>query len=127
MKMRMMQLSDFMNFFNQIKDVKTPIRLAYKLNKLSTQVASELDFYQKKFAEIIYEFGKRDADGNFVYSADGLSIEIADGKQTECQKRVEELQNLEVDLPDVHFSLDELEVFNLSLSEMDCLMPFIEE
>ena len=83
--------------------------------------------YHQKFSEIINEFGKRDENGEFVYSQDGSSIEIIEGRQTECQEKVNELQNLEAEIQDIFFTIDELDGLNLTLYEMNCLLPFIKE
>lgn len=123
----MNQVVEFQKFYEDIKNMKFPLKTAYKLNKLITQVNNEISFYQQKFSEIINEFGKRDENGEFVYSQDGSSIEIVEGRQTECQEKVNELQNLEAEIQDIFFTIDELDGLNLTLYEMNCLLPFIKE
>ena len=114
-------------FYNNIKNTKLPLKTAYKLNKLFIQINEELLFYQQKFTEIINEFGKRDENGELMYSSDKTSIEIMDGRRLECQQKIEELQNLEVNIEGIEFTTDELESLNLTISEVECLMPFIKE
>ena len=123
----MNQVVEFQKFYEDIKNMKFPLKTAYKLNKLITQVNNEISFYQQKFSEIINEFGKRDENGEFVYSQDGSSIEIIVGRQSECQEKVNELQNLEAEIQDIFFTIDELDGLNLTLYEMNCLLPFIKE
>lgn len=123
----MNQVVEFQKFYENIKNMKFPLKTAYKLNKLITQVNNEISFYQQKFSEIINEFGKRDENGEFIYSQDGSSIEIVEGRQTECQEKVNELQNLEAEIQDIFFTIDELDGLNLTLYEMNCLLPFIKE
>ena len=123
----MNQVVEFQKFYENIKNMKFPLKTAYKLNKLITQVNDEISFYQQKFSEIINEFGKRDENGEFIYSQDGSSIEIVEGRQTECQEKVNELQNLEAEIQDIFFTIDELDGLNLTLYEMNCLLPFIKE
>lgn len=123
----MNQVVEFQKFYENIKNMKFPLKTAYKLNKLITQVNNEISFYQQKFSEIINEFGKRDESGEFIYSQDGSSIEIVEGRQTECQEKVNELQNLEAEIQDIFFTIDELDGLNLTLYEMNCLLPFIKE
>ena len=127
MKIKMNQVVEFQKFYENIKNMKFPLKTAYKLNKLITQVNNEISFYQQKFSEIINEFGKRDENGEFIYSQDGSSIEIVEGRQTECQEKVNELQNLEAEIQDIFFTIDELDGLNLTLYEMNCLLPFIKE
>ena len=123
----MNQVVEFQKFYENIKNMKFPLKTAYKLNKLITQVNNEISFYQQKFSEIINEFGKRDENGEFVYSQDGSSIEIVEGRQSECQEKVNELQNLEAEIQDIFFTIDELDGLNLTLYEMNCLLPFIRD
>ena len=127
MKLKMRQIIEFQNFYNNIKNTKLPLKTAYKLNKLFIQANEELSFYQQKFAEIINNFGKRDENGELVYSSDKTSIEIEEARRDECLQKIEELQNLEVDISGIDFTIEELEGFNLTISEVECLMPFIKE
>ena len=127
MKLKMNQIIAFQMFYNNIKNTKLPLKTAYKLNKLFIQINEELSFYQQKFTEIINEFGKRDENGELIYSSDRTSIEIMDGRRLECQQKIEELQNLEVNIEGIEFTTDELESLNLTISEVECLMPFIKE
>lgn len=127
MKLKMNQIIEFQMFYNNIKNTKLPLKTAYKLNKLFIQINEELSFYQQKFTEIINEFGKRDENGELIYSSDRTSIEIMDGRRLECQQKIKELQNLEVNIEGIEFTTDELESLNLTISEVECLMPFIKE
>ena len=127
MKLKMSQISEFQRFYESIKNIKLSLKTAYKLNKLITQISNESSFYQQKFTEIINDFGKRNENGELIYSSDKTSIEIADDRRLECQQKIEELQNLEVDIEGVEFTTEELEGINLTISEIGCLMPFIQE
>ena len=127
MKLKMQQIIEFQKFYNNVKNIKLPLKTAYKLNKLFIQANEELSFYQQKFSEIINEFGKRDENGELVYSSDKTSIEIEDARRDECLQKIEELQNLEVNIEGIEFTTDELESLNLTISEVECLMPFIKE
>lgn len=127
MKLKMGQVYEFQRFYENIKNIKLPLKIAYKLNKLIIQINTESSFYQQRFSEIINEFGKRDENGELIYSSDKTSVEIMDGRRLECQQKIEELQNLEVNIEGIEFTTDELESLNLTISEMGCLMPFIKE
>ena len=127
MKLKMQQIIEFQKFYNNVKNIKLPLKTAYKLNKLFIQANEELSFYQQKFAEIINNFGKRDENGELVYSSDKTSIEIEETRRDECFQKIEELQNLEVDISGIDFTIEELEGLNLTISEVECLMPFIKE
>lgn len=123
----MSQIVSFQKFYESIKNTKLPLKTAYKLSKLAAKINSELSFYQQKYSEIISEYGKRDENGNYIYSPDLNSIEIVEGRQEECLQKIKELQNLEVDINEINFSISELDGLNLTVSEMDCLLPFVLE
>ncbi len=127
MKLKMNQLSDFNNFYESNKDKHCALKTSYKLNKLYSAVLKELEFYREKFSAIVQEFAKRDENGNYVYTDDGSSVEIADGKNVECQEKVAELQNLEVELPDITFTIEEFNDMDISVAELNSLMPLITE
>ena len=115
----MQQIIEFQKFYNNVKNIKLPLKTAYKLNKLFIQANEELSFYQQKFVEIINNFGKRDENGALVYSSDKTSIEIEETRRDECFQKIEELQNLEVDINGIDFTIEELEGFNLTISEVE--------
>lgn len=127
MNMKMNKINDFQKFYNQIKNNEMPLKTAFKLNKLFNQIDKEALFYQDEFNKIIQKYAKRDDNNNYVYTEDGNSILIIDGKQTECNEKLTELYNLEVDVGEHQFTLDELDCLKISLNDMNCLMPFIVE
>ena len=127
MNMKMNKINDFQKFYNQIKNNEMPIKTAFKLNKLFNQIDKEALFYQDEFNKIIQKYAKRDDNNTYVYTEDGNSILIIDGKQTECNEKLAELYNLEVDVGEHQFTLDELDCLKISLNDMNCLMPFIVE
>ena len=69
--MKMYQIINIKNLFDSVKDSTPPIKVAYKVSKLLSEINQEITFYQQKFSEIIAEFGKKDENGNYVYSKDG--------------------------------------------------------
>lgn len=127
MIIKMNQLLNFSNVAILIKDAKLSLKTAYKLNKLLQSVENEKGLYQKTFADIINHYGKKDSHGNYVYTSDGESIEIIDDLREECIQKVSELENLDVEIADISFTVEELESLNLSVQEMSYLMPFIIE
>ena len=86
----------------------------------------ELEFYQQKFQEIVEEYGVKEND-QYKLTPDGQSIVIIPGKEIECNTKIAELRDLDVQIDDIKFSIDELSGIDISISEMSCLMPLIEE
>ena len=127
MKMKMFEVIELSNLYNSIKDDKMPLRTAYKFATLMRQLDTELKFYQSKFAEIVDEYGQKDEQGGYVLTENGSSIAILPGKENECNTKLMDLRNLEVEITGVTFTIDELASFNLSISELTCLLPLIKE
>lgn len=124
--MKMYEILDFSKVYNSIKDEKMSIKTAYKLNKLIKKIEEENNFYNIKFHEIIEQYAEKNDQGEYQY-IDENSIKIKEGKEQECYKKVSELQNLEIEIPNINFSIEELGDINLTINTVNMLMPFIEE
>lgn len=124
--MKMYEILDFSKVYNSIKDEKMSIKTAYKLNKLIKKIEEENNFYNIKFHEIIEQYAEKNDQGEYQY-IDENSIKIKEGKEQECYKKVSELQNLEIEIPNITFSIEELGDINLTIDTVNMLMPFIEE
>ena len=113
--MKIYQLLSLPALYNSISDKNLPFALAYKLSKLATQVNEELKFYQENLTKIIEEYGEKE-NGELVYLSNG-DIKIHEGKAEECHARIEELQNVEVDIK-VTFTPNELEPLEMSIKDL---------
>lgn len=105
---------------------KIPLKLAYKITKLINETQNISEFYKTHFQSIIEQYSAKDAEGNPIYQ-DESSIKIDETKLDECQTAINELMDLQVDFPDIKFTLDELDNFTLTVQEMTSLAPYIEE
>lgn len=123
--MKMYEVIGLQNFFTTVADKKIPVKTAYKLSKLARRVEEEVQFYQKEFKAIIDEYAKKE-NGQYVFAPDGLSIEVIDGKDDECNAKIFELKTIEVDLRDISFSIEEFENLDLTLAELDAIYPLIK-
>ena len=124
--MKMYEVLELQNLYNSISNIKLPLKTTYKFTRLMKRAEEELAFYQKKFAEIVEEYGVKE-NGQYKMSPDGQSIIIIPGKEEECNEKLAELRNLEVDIKDIKFSIDELEGIDVSIAELSCLMSLIED
>lgn len=103
-----------------------PISLAYKFNKLMNSVDKELDFFQEKLNAILEKYAERDEQGNYVQLTPN-NIKIQEDKMDECQKELNELQSFEVEIPEIKFSLEELDCLEVTPQQLKSLMSFIED
>lgn len=124
--MKMYEVLGLQNFYTSVQDKKMPIKTTYKLSRLASKVEKEIEFYSKEFAKIVDTYAQKE-NGELVYSEDMTSIKIIPGKEDECSEKIYELKEIEVDLGDFSFSLEEFEDLDLTLAEMSSILPFIKD
>lgn len=124
--MKMYEVLALQNFYTSVHDKKMPIKTAYKLSRLAKRAEEELQFYQKEFARIIDEYAMKE-NGQLIYSDDMTSIKIISGKEDECNAKIVELKELEVDFSEFEFTLDEFNSLELTLAEMSSILPLIKD
>jgi len=117
---------DAAKIFGQFAQIKTSSKLAYKIMKFCKAVATEEEFYNTKRNEIINTYAIKDENGRLVVSDDGM-INIVPDKIDEANIALRELNNIEVEMPNIRFALDELEGLELSPADMFAIDAFIEE
>lgn len=124
-KITMEQIIDFRNSGDFFRSAELPLKGAYKLNKIRKNVEKEADFYSDKFQEIVDTYAKKDEEGNVVFSEDGNQIMIIEDKIEECNEKLLDLQNLEVEIENYDLKLEDLgEDLSCSPDELEALMPF---
>lgn len=124
--MKLYEVNLIQNFYTSVQDAKLPIKTAYKLVRLMRRVEEEAQFYQNEFSKIVEEYALKE-NGAYVYSDDMTSIKIVEGKEDECTAKIEELKNLEVDLTEFEFSIEEFDCLDLSINQMYGILPLIKD
>lgn len=124
--MKMYEVLALQNFYASVQDKKMPVKTAYKLSRLARKAEEEVQFYQKEFARIVNEYALKE-NGQLVYSDDMTSIKIIPGKEDECNEKIIELKELEIDLAGIEFTIEELENLELTLAEMSAIFSLIKD
>ena len=124
--MKMYEVLELQSLYTSIANIKLPLKTTYKFTRLMKRAEEEISFYQEKFREIVEEYGVKE-NGEYKLTPDGQSIVIIAGKEVECNQKLAELRNLEVMIEGITFSIDELEGIDVSIQELSCLMPLIED
>lgn len=129
MNLKLIDLVKFNTNSQKIFSEKMPLTCAYKLAKLEKEMTSDIEFYQKKYFEIIEEYGRRDEAGNLRYSEHGDVVLIKEDKIKEAQEKINELNEMEIELNIDNFLL-ELSDFDsnsrMSVEELNILLPFMK-
>lgn len=126
MQIKMQNILNFTIFYEAVKSQKLSMKTAYRIAQLSKAIEHELEFYRTKLREIVEEHSEKDENGNPIPTADG-GIKICPGHETECYTSMQELQELEVELPDIKFTIEEFEKVELEPDIVGAIFPFIEE
>ena len=122
----MEQIIAFRNNGDFFAGTSLPLKGAYKINKIKKAVEKESEFYREKFQEIVDQYARKDENGEVVFSEDGNQIMIKEGMVEECNKALEDLQELEVEIDNYGLTLDDLgEDAECTPEELEALMPFM--
>lgn len=116
-------IEPLLNLIYSVKEKTFNISTQYKFLKLKELLLPELEIYKEQMKNV-FQFFKKDENGEYIQHDGGY--EIKDGETETCQKFINNLNNLEIQISDIYFSLDELENLNLKLEELELLMPFIK-
>lgn len=127
MTLKMYQLTDFPSLFGKMKSQKLPFKTSYRLTILANEIQKHLDFYQENFRNLLLEYSKKDENGNPVPTNDGQGVLLVEETMNEAYAKLNELRELDVDLPDYKFSPDMFGDIELTPVEMNVILPFIEE
>lgn len=126
MTLKMYQIIDFPTFFSKVKSQKLPFKTSYRLTLLTTEIEKHINYYQEQFRNLLMEYSKKDDEGNPVPTPDGQGVLLKEETMNEAYAKLNELRDLDVELPDTKFSPDDFGEIELSPEEMIVIMPFIE-
>lgn len=102
------------------------VATTYKLLKFFNKIKVDADFYREKLIEILNEYAERDEEGKAILTDNGQKIQIQKDRIKECEQKLQELAEIEIQEPEVTFTLNEIPE-GLSVQEFNLLMPFIKE
>lgn len=126
--MKLIELYNAENLYDKLGSrTDLPIKTVYKLTKFFEVVKKESEFYREELVKILNKYAERDEEGKVVLTNEGQSIKIQQEFLTECEEKLQELADLEVDNPNITFKIEELPEEGISVQELNFLMPFIEE
>lgn len=127
MILKMSQITDFTTFFTKVKSQKLPFKTAYRITLLAQEIEKHINFYQEQFRSLLQEYGEKDENGNLCPTEDGGGILLKEATMQEAYAKLNELHELDVELPDIKFNIDDFGNIELTPEEMHIIIPFIEE
>ena len=128
MKLKITSLVEFHELYESTLKGKTmSIRLAYKFNQIENLCKEKVEFFNNSLASIITKYCEKNEDGQPLSTDNGKTVQIKKDCIEVCNNELQELNNLEVEIPDYQISIDDLESLSLTLKEVNILMPFLKE
>ena len=127
MKIKINQITNFPSLFQKVKSQKLPFKTSYRLTLLAKDIEKHVEFYQENFHNLLWEYSKKDEEGNPILTEDKQGVILVEETMQEAHSKLSELEDLDVELPDYKFSPEDFGNIELSPLEMDILLPFIEE
>ena len=103
---------------DKLKSKTFDINTQYKFLKIIKKIEEEINILQEQTQMIADKYGEQEKTTGYVK----IKTEYLD----ECKKKLDEINNYEVQLPDIYFSLDELKDLELSLDDLSLLDKFIK-
>lgn len=127
MTLKMYQIIDFPTFFEKVKNQRMSFKTTYRLTLLAQEIQKHIDFYQENFRNLLLEYSKKDENGNPMSTEDGQGVILVEETMNEAYTKLNELRELDVELPDTKFSPEDFSDVELTPTEMIIIMPFIAE
>lgn len=119
------RLKELSMIIDRIKEKTFDINTQYKFIKISKVIREEEEYVNEQQYLLLKQYAELDEKGNFIRKEDG-GYKIRQECVEECGMKLIQINNREVQLPDIYFSLDELEPLGLTLGELELLEPFIK-
>lgn len=113
------------SLISRIKTKTFSIDTQYKFLKLLKVAKEEESYVDEQQVFLLENYAEKNEQGQFIMSQDG-GFKIKQECLSECTQKILEINNRQVQLPDLYFSLDELAQLELTLEELELLEPFIK-
>lgn len=127
MFLKMHQIIDFPIFFEKVQNQKLTFKLSYRLAMLASEMQKHIEYYQGQFRNLILQYSEKDEQNTPVLTEDGSGFKLAQETMEEAYQKFNELHDLDVEVPDNKFSIDDFSNIELTPSEIKIILPFIAE
>jgi hypothetical protein len=139
-KIMILKLSEVIDLYNVLISIPNNVsfkdrKTSYNIGKLIQKAKPEVNLFDAEMRKIYQKYIEKD-EGNNLKIANG-QYTIIEGKRADYNKEIEDLSNIEVEIPDCKFKLDDfdchitlkdkIEEYNLSPVVFAVLDRFIIE
>ena len=119
------RLKELSKIIDKIKEKTFDINTQYKFIKISKVIREEEELINEQQFLLLKQYAEKNEDGQFIVNKSG-GFKIKEECVEECGLKIMEMNNRQITLPDIYFSLDELEPLGLTFGELELLEPFIK-
>lgn len=116
-------IRDTLTTLQQLSRVK--LRTAYEISRFMTTTEYNFQFYIDKLNEYLQKYGEKNESGELLI--ENNSYIIKKEYLEECNKALEELDNLEIEIREPKIWIDDFENTYINVSLLNPIIPFIIE
>lgn len=120
------KIEKLMKIIDKLRDQNFNILTQYKFIQIAKALENEQDILQEQISSLIIDYGERDEQEHLIQD-ESKGIKIKKEYLKECSQKIYDIYELNIQMPDIYFSFDELDSLNLTLGELELLEPFIKE
>lgn len=118
-------IQELEKIFSEINNKQFNIETQYKFIKIKKKLKEEIEIINNQIQILIDNYGEKDKNNNLILTENG-GIKIKADALQECKNKIKAINELNIQLPDIYFSLEELKPLNLSFYQLEILEPFIK-
>ena len=118
-------IQELEKIFSEINNKQFNIETQYKFIKIKKKLKEEIEIINNQIQILIDNYGEKDKNNNLILTENG-GIKIKAEALQECENKIKAINELNIQLPDIYFSLEELKPLNLSFYQLEILEPFIK-
>ena len=126
MTLNFIQISELINVFETLKDMKMPFKLSLILAKNISMLEKEYEFYVEREREFAFKYLQTDENGQFIQEQENV-FKIREGLEQECQEARAELNKFESEINLRQIPISLLESMEFTPNQLAALEILIEE
>ena len=126
MTLNFIQISELINVFETLKDMKMPFKLSLILAKNIAMLEKEYEFYVEREREFAFKYLQTDENGQFVQEQENV-FKIKEGLEQECQEARMELNKFESEVALRKIPVSLIENMEFTPNQLAILEILIEE
>lgn len=126
MILNFIQISELINVFETLKDMKMPFKLSLILAKNISMLEKEYEFYLEREREFALKYLQMDENGMFIQEQENV-FKIKEGLERECQEARMELNKFESEVELRRIPVSLIENMEFTPNQLAVLEILIEE